>query len=210
MKVGQSIYNMYVSHGDYSKTIQFREYILLGTEEVTVPAGTFQCLKIFKKRSYGGRHEITYWAKSIGEVKWVNANDSGGGFIQELVNVESQDGTMLYGNSICTVDGTWSGNNNTSGTLSMVYVEGQKIAANLFLNDYPSYPGFFYLVSTNGTDFTPSLDAYPDQNYDGQPDEVPDINLTINNGAMTGKHTLYDQDGNPQSEVQFTGTVTCR
>lgn len=73
-QLGHRIINMTVLKSELtsglSESYQYREYMLLGVEDVTVPARTFKdCLKIMSQRSGDSRRQIKYLAKGIGMVK---------------------------------------------------------------------------------------------------------------------------------------------
>jgi hypothetical protein len=62
------------------KPIQFKQEVL-GEEEVTVPAGTFKCIKVFydQKRGEEKVEETAWYAEGVGQVKY-----DGGQYVKEL------------------------------------------------------------------------------------------------------------------------------
>jgi len=147
---GQRIINMNVLKSDVSARMEFREYELLGVENVTVPAGTFEnCLKILMRRALVGRTYLYYLAKDIGTVKTMRADNIGNGYIWELIDIQKEDGTNILG-GVCEVKGTWKVDNEApcnaigkdcdrEGSFSMFYLKGDKSTTTLFLNDFSDW-----------------------------------------------------------------------
>jgi hypothetical protein len=90
MHVGDRFSNSYVSDWGTGKTLEYREDLILGTEDVTVPAGPFDnCLKIRTSRDNGDVY-IVYLAKNVGLVKEISVSSSnphGSSYIWELSSV---------------------------------------------------------------------------------------------------------------------------
>jgi len=218
--VGHRISNDYIqilTGTSDSYQIRYREYTLLGTEDVIVPAGTFSgCLKILSKRSSDSRVTISYFAKGIGLVKYFRAQAQGGGQIWDLMDIEKSDGALMYDQmtGTCKVEGTWETSQQCpdnypicteSSKLTMVYSQSGGHAAFLNLVNFDFWRGNFSsalgmkLISNDGISFTPDpTGTWPDTNYDGTPD-IPDISVTIENGQLTGSY----------GSATLSGTASC-
>ncbi|MFH2061078.1 MAG: hypothetical protein ABIJ59_19605 [Pseudomonadota bacterium] len=217
---GQKIINHYVYKSDSYFRLEYREYELLGEEDVTVPAGTFEnCLKILQKRVFYGRTHINYLAKGIGIVKTMRIDNTGNGYIWELMDVQKEDGTYLFDSNVCQMSGTWivnapaqcspfDSNCKGSGAFAMAYINGDTNSGVLKLSDFTSWNSSMRSInmhSDDGINFSPDPDAsWPDTNYDGQPD-LPGISLKIENNAVTGTLNL-----NTGPIFTFNGAVVCQ
>jgi len=207
---------------DINENLRYREYTLLGVEDVVVPAGTFKhCLKILGRRSIQGRATISYLAKGVGMVKYQRAQSTGGGQLWELLDIEKTDGTTLFGkeSGFCRISGTWSteascppynGSCVQSSNLTMLYDKTNGISSFLNLSGFPDawnlygYGGLgLKMVTDDGITFTPDPTInWPDNNYDGNPD-LPDISLTVEGDIVTG---TFIHNANT---FNLTGTLIC-
>lgn len=95
MRIGDVISNSYISERGTVKDLLYREELILGTEDVTVPAGSFSnCLKI---RSYRDNNDVyvTYLAKNVGIVKQIcvsPTNPNLNSYIWELISFSTVGG----------------------------------------------------------------------------------------------------------------------
>jgi hypothetical protein len=226
--VGQRITNMTVLKTSVpgqpvNEQYHYREYTLLGIEDVTVPAGTFtDCLKILNRRSYDSRAIIYYLAKGVGTVKSQRANHQGSGYLSELLDIEKSDGTTVYGNmsGVCRMTGTWTAQAECpsynpeciqSSKFSMLYDDSGNFSS--YLNLAGIHNAWYFdecqgglgckMQTTDGTTFTPDPTGnWRDNNHDGQPD-LPDITVTIDGTTVTG--TLVHHD----NTFTLTGEMVC-
>ncbi len=214
--LGEKIINMSVLKTSGRDQIWFWGCELLGKEDVTVPAGTFNCLKITVNRSEYGVHEIIYMAKNLGIVKRIRSDLYGRGFIWELMDVEKADGSYMFGKgkNICEVKGTWTADGITcnqgdsncmnQGVFTMDYIKGDKtVFLALYNFHWDSNAQTLSMITKDGINFSPDPNAYTaDNNHDGKPD-IPDISLAIDNGNITGTFNTNGQG------FTLKGTVTC-
>jgi hypothetical protein len=207
------------------ESFHYREYTLLGVEDVTVPAGRFtDCLKILSRRASDGRAVISYRAKGVGSVKVQRANERGGGYLLELLDIEKSDGTSVYGNlsGLCMATGTWTAQSECnsytpynpycieSAKFTLVYDTSKALPTYLNMAGFEGAWGLrspgglgIQMTTTDGITFTPDPSAnWPDNNHDGQPD-LPDITLTIDGTTVTGSLVHYN------ITFVLSGTVTC-
>lgn len=95
MHIGDVISNSYVSDWGTGKDLSYREELILGTEDVTVPVGSFSnCLKIRSYRDNGDVY-VTYLAKNVGIVKQIcvsPTNPNMSSYIWELISVSTVEG----------------------------------------------------------------------------------------------------------------------
>jgi hypothetical protein len=90
MHIGDVLSNSYVIDWGTGKNLSYREDLILGAEDVMVPAGSFSnCLKI---RTYRDNDDvyISYLAKNIGLVKQISVsptNPNLSSYIWELISV---------------------------------------------------------------------------------------------------------------------------
>ena len=94
MQIGDVLSSSYVSDWETGKNLSYREALILGTEDVTVPAGTFSnCLKIRAYRDNGDVY-ISYSAKNVGLVKQIRVSPTNSNFssyIWELTSFVPRD-----------------------------------------------------------------------------------------------------------------------
>jgi len=93
MQIGDVLSNSYVIDWGTGKNLSYREDLILGTEDVTVPAGSFSnCLKI---RTYRDNDDvyISYLAKNVGLVKQISVsptNPNVSSYIWELTSFSTR------------------------------------------------------------------------------------------------------------------------
>lgn len=86
MQPGDIWQNFFIANYSTSQWMYYRNYHFVGTQDVTVPAGTFtDCLKIEVHRKNGFIY-VGYYAKDIGIVKEIELHNDGAGLIWELVS----------------------------------------------------------------------------------------------------------------------------
>jgi hypothetical protein len=107
MKIGDVLSSSYVLEWGTAKSLAYREDLILGTEDVTVPAGFFaDCLKI---RTYRDNDDvyISYLAKNVGLVKQISvspSNPNGSSYIWEL-KLQGVSGEIFENTSQTCSDG---------------------------------------------------------------------------------------------------------
>jgi hypothetical protein len=92
MHIGDVISNSYVSDWGSGKDLSYREELILGTEDVTVPAGSFSnCIKTRTFRDNDDVY-ISYVAKNVGLVKQIcvsPTNPNLSSYSWELISVST-------------------------------------------------------------------------------------------------------------------------
>jgi hypothetical protein len=191
MKVGDVFYNFVrgdgpgPAPGTFIQFTQFREYVLIGLEDVTVKAGSFPgCLKLLQKRE-GGLIYLVHLAKDVGVVKHFSASTGNYGFTDELVAISQGDSMISpVGASICSAEGTWAEPQSGKSGAFCFYFDPQTkpIFTTISLSNLswvPSlYPTSVSLVSQDGASFS-NINIY-------SPSEI-----TLVNGVVTGTVFVY-------------------
>lgn len=194
----------------------YREYIFLGTENVTVPAGAFSgCLKILKKTQTPtySRTEVAYLARGVGNVKVsrlmitypasgsTNSTNTWSGYTEELVNARIGANAYPSNAVFYSGGGVWNGtvNGQPSGPGSFTW--------RFSLSTLPAW-GMITLVgfNPNTSDMTMPLVSQDGIHFSASWYPVtpgPDFNLTVSGGTISGTYQL-----GTESIVTLTGSYS--
>lgn len=215
--IGRPIVVATTFKSDRPLRFEYREYELVGEEDITVPAGTFEkCLVKTLKRSLSGRYYVTHIAKGVGTVKSMRMQSDGSGYIMELIDIQKSDGSFVFGGGeVCIMNGAWNlgagcpeWNEDcvSQGTFAMAFTTGENNENDLVIKGIQNWNwslAKINMTTSDGITFVPNPDfSWPDNDNDGQPD-IPDITLTISNGNVTGTLNAFE------TVFNFSGDVSC-
>jgi hypothetical protein len=172
-----------------SGTLIYRETIFLGTEDVTVPAGTFPgCLKMLSKYQTptSAQTIINYYALGVGRVKYTSLSSSysgsWSGYIRELVSAKIGTNVIPANAVYYAGGGVWnqttSGQPSGSGSFSWRFsLPNLPAWGNVTLMGLNPTDWILPLVSQDGIHFSASW--YP---------TGMNFNLTVGEGTVTGTY----------------------
>lgn len=207
MKIGDVFHSVSVIKRNYGDYLTFREILIMGQKNITVPAGRFNNCLVIRTINYDDIY-LSYLAKNIGLVKFIGSHggDSGEPFVWELISANIEGSVFpSEGVNICLAQGQWTQvaggpQSNASGSFSFYFNSKKRpIYLSLSFNGLNRYPSIFYLISNDGIHFSADGTRYGANNS-------PDISLTLSEGSITGNYEY--NSGDDLVKYSISGTYT--